>query len=146
MSVTKPRRYAPLLSLVRFGPGTIVVLFLIILVTVALCASGLVYFAVVSGAVGLLLFGVKLMEMIEPGSPENMMLIGRRCLIVKDVGKGKTGVVRVYGRNGRLEPELWSAESAHEIPEGQEAEVAGMRNIVLLITPPSKYIVNETNT
>ena len=44
-------------------------------------------------------------------------------------------MVRVYDRTGRLNPELWSAESAYEIPEGEEAQVEAMRSIVLLIKP-----------
>ncbi len=132
---TKTPRYAPLLSWIRFGPGSIAILLLIAFITVEHVVLGFVYFAVISGAISILLFGVKSMEIIQIGHPEGKKLIGQRCVVVKEVGKGKMGVVRVYDRNGRLDPQFWSAESEHEIPEGQEAEVAGMRSIVLLIKP-----------
>jgi hypothetical protein len=51
------------------------------------------------------------------------------------VTRAQTGVVKVYGRAGRFDPELWSAESEHEISEGKEAEIQAMRSIVLLIKP-----------
>jgi membrane protein implicated in regulation of membrane protease activity len=96
---------------------------------------GHAYLAITSGSTGLVLLTVKSMEIIRLGRVEERELIGQRCLVIKGVGKGATGVVRVYDRTGRLNPELWSAESAYEIPEGEEAQVEAMRSIVLLIKP-----------
>jgi membrane protein implicated in regulation of membrane protease activity len=97
--------------------------------------SGHAYLAIISGSTGLVLFAVKSMEIIRLARVEERKLIGQRCLVIKRVGKAGTGVVRVYDRTGRLNPELWSAESTCEIPEGEEAQIEGMRSIVLLIVP-----------
>ncbi len=132
---SKTARYAPLLSSVRFGPGAITVMLLIVIVTVGLYLLGFVYLAAASGAVAVLLVGVKSMEIIRISRPEARKLLGQRCMVVEGVGRGKTGIVRVYDRSGRLDSELWSAESEHEIPKGKEALVAGMRSIMLLIEP-----------
>ena len=75
------------------------------------------------------------MEIIQLSRVEERDFIGQRCLVIKNVGKGKTGVVRVYDRTGRLGQELWSAEAKCTIPEGEEAEIEAMRSIVLLIKP-----------
>ena len=45
------------------------------------------------------------------------------------------GVVLVYDRKGQLVPELWSAESDYSISTGQEAEIVGIRTIILIIKP-----------
>jgi membrane protein implicated in regulation of membrane protease activity len=127
--------YAGLLSKVRFGPGIIVMLSAIALTAVILYLSGHAYLAAIVAAVLILLFGVKSMEIIHLSRPENRPLVGRRCIVMRRVGKEKVGVVRVYGPHGRLDPELWSAESEYEILEGQEAIVAGMRSIVLIVLP-----------
>jgi len=127
--------YAPLLSTVRFGPGAITILVLIALTTVVFYISGLQDFAIISGATGAALVGVKSMEIIRLSHPEERQLAGRRCYVVKRLEPGYVGIVRVYDQNGRLEPELWSAESRQSIAEGQTAEVIQVRSIVLLIKP-----------
>ena len=81
------------------------------------------------------MFGVKSMEIIRLSRPEKRQLVGRRCYVVKRVERGRAGIVRVYDQNGRLEPELWSAESRQTIVEGQKAEVTQVRSIVLLVKP-----------
>ena len=129
------RRAAPLLSKVRFGPGVLSILSFIAFMTALLYILGHLYLAVAFGAIGALLLGVKSMEIIQLGCPEQRQLVGRRCLVLNRVEKGKGGVVRVYDRKGQLDPELWSAESEYSIPAGQEAEVVGIRTIVLIIKP-----------
>jgi len=107
----------------------------IVFLTVILYLSAHTYLAIISGAAGLVLLGVKSMEIIQLSRVEERDFIGQRCLVIKNVGKGKTGVVRVYDRTGRLGQELWSAEAKCTIPEAVEAEVEAMRSIVLLIKP-----------
>jgi membrane protein implicated in regulation of membrane protease activity len=136
--------YASLFSIVRFGPGAITILVLIALTTIVFYKSGLQYFAIVSGAAGATIFGVKSMEIIRLSHPEKRQLIGRRCYVVKRVERGRMGIVRVYGQNGRLEPELWSAESSQTISEGQTAEVMEIRSIVLLIKPVESNADSES--
>jgi membrane protein implicated in regulation of membrane protease activity len=133
--LVRKRVYAPLFSWARFGPGAISILLLIAFLTSELYLSGHAYVAIISGAFVILLFGVKSMENIQLIHPETRNLLGQRCVVVKEVRKGKTGVVKVYGSDGKLDPELWSAESEHEIHKGQEAAVTALRNIVLAVKP-----------
>jgi membrane protein implicated in regulation of membrane protease activity len=139
-------RYASLFSTVRFGPGTITIPVLIALMTIVFYISGLRYFTIVSGAAGATLCGVKSMEIIRLSHPEKRQLIGRKCYVVRRVERGHMGIVRVYDQNGRLEPELWSAESRQTITEGQAADVVGIRSIVLLIKPVDFNADSESNT
>jgi membrane protein implicated in regulation of membrane protease activity len=127
--------YAPLFSTVRFGPGTITILVLIALTATVFYISGLQYFAIISGAADGAICGVKSMEIIRLSKPEKRQLAGRKCYVVKRVERGRMGIVRLYGQNGRLEPELWSAESRQTITEGETAEVMEIRSIVLLVKP-----------
>jgi membrane protein implicated in regulation of membrane protease activity len=136
--------YASLFSTVRFGPGAITILLLIALTTIVFYKSGLQYFTIVSGAAGATIFGVKSMEIIRLPHPEKRQLIGRRCYVVKRVDGGSMGIVRVYSQDGRLEPELWSAESSQTISEGQTAEVMEIRSIVLLIKPVDSNADSES--
>ncbi len=129
------RRSAPLLSKVRFGPGVLSILIFIAFMAVLLYILSHLYLAVAFGIIGALLLGVKSMERIELGRPEERQLIGSRCLVLNGVEKGKVGVVRVYNRKDELDPELWSAESEYSISAGQEAEIVGIRTIVLIIRP-----------
>ena len=132
----KPIRHpAPLLSKVRFGPGVLSILGFIAFMAALLYILDHLYLAAAFGAIGALLLGVKSMEIIQLGRPEQRQLIGRKCLVLNGVEKGKGGVVRVYDRKGQLDPELWSAESDYSISAGQEAEVIGIRTIVLIIKP-----------
>ena len=131
--VRKTERYAPWLSFARFGPGFIAVLSMITLATIALYVVGHPYLAFIAGIIGVNLFGVKSMEIIQLSRPEKRELIGQKCVVVKEIAKGRTGIVQVYGGNGRIDPELWSAESSLDLYEGQIGQVVGMRGIVLLI-------------
>ena len=137
-------RSAPFLSKVRFGPGVVSILLVIILVGVVLYVCGHVYLAAAFGFIDALLIGVKSMEIIQLGSPEEKQLVGRRCLVVNGVWRGKDGVVRLYDNSGRLDPELWSAESDYSIAAGQAAEVTGIRTIVLIIKPTRPATTNVT--
>jgi len=139
------RGSAPLLSKVRFGPGVLSILSFIAFMAALLYVLGHLYLAAAFGAIGVLLLGVKSMERIQLGRPEQRQLIGRRCLLLNGVEKGKGGVVRVYDRKGQLDPELWSAESEYSISAGQEAEIVGIRTIVLIIKPTEPVRVNGSS-
>jgi membrane protein implicated in regulation of membrane protease activity len=129
------RSYASFLSKARFGPGIIGILASIAAVTVGLYLTGHPYLAVVSGGADVLILGVKGMEIIQLSRPEKQELVGRKCLVVKRIERGKMGVVRIYNRGQILDAEFWSAESDQEIPEGRTAIVTGLRSIVLLVKP-----------
>jgi hypothetical protein len=85
-------RFAPLLSTVRFGPGVIAILSLIALIAAAFYFSGHLSFAALFGGLDGLLFAVKSMEIIELGHPVERTLVGRRCIVVSRVQKGKGGL------------------------------------------------------
>ena len=137
------RRSAPLLSKVRFGPGVLSILSFIAFMAALLHILGHLYLAVAFGGIGALLLGIKSMEIIQLGRPEQRQLVGRRCLVLNGVEKGKGGVVRVYDRKGQLDPELWSAESEYSISAGREAEVVGIRTIVLIIKPTGQVSAGQ---
>jgi len=142
----KPIRHsAPLLSKVRFGPGVLSILSFIAFMAALLYILGHLYLAAAFGAIGALLLGVKSMEIIQLIRPEQRQLVGRRCLVLNGVEKGKGGVVRVYDRKGQLDPELWSAESEYSISAGQEAEIVGIRTIVLIIKPTEPVRANGSS-
>ena len=86
------RHSAPLLSKVRFGPGVLSVLSFIAFMAALLYILGHLYLAAAFGAIGALLLGVKSMEIIQLGHPEQRQLVGRRCLVLNGVEKGKVGV------------------------------------------------------
>lgn len=93
-------QYASLLSWVRFGPSSILILCAITFLTIEFYLTGHIYLAIMSGAVDLVIFTVKSMEIIQLVHPEERKLTGQRCLVIKKMGKGKSGVVRVYDRTG----------------------------------------------
>jgi membrane protein implicated in regulation of membrane protease activity len=126
-------RPVPFLSRVRFGPGIIAVIVSIGFVAFLFYLTGHTYFAIMAAGAGLLLVGVKGMERIQLIRPEKRELVGRRCLVVKRIQKGYAGVVRVYTDYGKLDSELWSAESDQEIREGEKGAVIGIRGIILLV-------------
>jgi membrane protein implicated in regulation of membrane protease activity len=129
------QRYAPLLSTVRFGPGVITIMSVIALVAVAFYILGHTFLAAFFATLDCLLFAVKSMEIIQLSPPEQRTLIGRWCIVVSRVQRGKGGVVQIYDAAGSLDPELWSAESEYDIPEGEEALVVDIRTIVLIVKP-----------
>lgn len=139
------RSNVPLFSLVRFGPGSIMLLSFIGMTTIVLYLSGLKYVAVLTGSMGILLFGVKSMERIQLSYPKERKLVGETCIVVKRVERGQQGIVKICLPDGRPDPELWSAESEHEIEKGKKAKVTGIRSIVLLIEPlnPTEMVRKE---
>jgi hypothetical protein len=95
------------------------------------------------GSVRALLLGAKSMEVIQLELPGPRKLIGQRCVVARGVGRTKRGLVRVHGRNGRLDSELWSAESEHEIAEGREAQVVGMHRSSNQALRLSKALISQ---
>ena len=96
----------------------------------------LYYLAILPALVAAVLFSVKYFELIQSGKPDEKKLIGQKCLVLKKVAGNERGIVRVYRDDGKLDPELWSAELAKngaEIQENQFARIVGMRSIILLI-------------
>jgi|GEM_PF-1991556 hypothetical protein len=135
----KPRtqngQNVPFLSFARFGPGSIILLSLLALFAILLFIFGLRYLAILPAVSAILIFAVKSLEVLQLGSPDDKNPIGKKCLVIKKVSSRERGLVRVYQKDGSLNPELWSAETTghFEIEEGRTAKVVGMKSIVLLI-------------
>jgi membrane protein implicated in regulation of membrane protease activity len=96
------------------------------------------YLGILVALVAIAIFSVKSFERIEFGKAEEKKLIGQRCFVVRKISPDRRGIVRVYRDDGKLDPELWSAESVTsrtEIDENQTAIIVGMRSIILLVEP-----------
>ena len=112
------------------------VLSILIVLFISLVYIKLYYLAILPALVAALLFSVKYFELIQSGKPAEKKVIGQKCLVLKKVAGNERGIVRVYRDDGKLDPELWSAELAAngaEIQENQFARIVGMRSIILLI-------------
>ena len=125
------------LSLARFGPGSIAILSALIMLSILLIMTKFDYFAIMVGIATVSIFAVKSVEMLQLGTPEEKKLLGRKCLVVKQVKRNERGVVKVFRDDGSLDPELWSAESMshEEISENQICRIVGLRSIIALIEP-----------
>lgn len=122
-------------SLMRFGPGTIAILAILLVLALGMYFAHIGYLAILVGGVLVLIFIVKSIEVINPGLPEERKLAGSSCLVIKAVTKETRGIVKLYRDNGELDPELWSAELAEgeEMPEGSKARVVAARGIILQV-------------
>ena len=129
----------PFLSLSRFGPGTISLMSILIIISILFVRYKFYYFAIIPAIIALLIFGVKSIERIEYGRAEVRNLIGQRCFVVKTITKNERGVVKVCGEQGKIYPETWSAESVNgeEIQQNQYGRIVGMKSIILLVEPQS---------
>ena len=133
------RNEAPLFSLARFGPGSIVFLSFIAVTAILFYLFDVKTLALLLSGACVLFFGVKSMERIELSRIEERKLVGQMCRVVKPVRRGQLGVVRLAQPDGTMSSELWSAESVNEIGVGEQARVIGKRSVVLLIDslPPN---------
>jgi len=131
----KKETNASFFSLMRFGPGTIAIFAMLLVLALGLYFAHIGYLAILVGAVLVLIFIVKSIEVINPGLPEERKLAGSSCLVVKDVTKETRGIVKLYRDNGELDPELWSAElvEGEEIQEGSNARAVAARGIILRV-------------
>ncbi len=125
----------PFFSTARFGPGSIAILLLLATVCIVLFELGLTYLSLISLGGFSIILGVKSFEILHSSRPKEKEFVGRTCYVMTGLPIGGKGVVRIFNSDGSLEPELWSAESSHEIPEGSVVEITGMRSIVLLVEP-----------
>jgi membrane protein implicated in regulation of membrane protease activity len=132
------KQEVPFLSLARFGPGTVVLLSCLVVLSFMLFRFRFNYLGILVALVAIAIFSVKSFERIEFGKAEEKKLIGQRCFVVRKISPDRRGIVRVYRDDGKLDPELWSAESVTsrtEIDENQTAIIVGMRSIILLVEP-----------
>ncbi|MGI0080058.1 MAG: hypothetical protein ACRECH_10585, partial [Nitrososphaerales archaeon] len=121
-------------TIARFGPDAIAVFILLGLGAIFLDAYGFRYISIVTAATLAIIFFVESIEIIHLSSPQRRLLVGAKCLVVTRASKTERGVVRVYAYpDGKLDSELWSAESGSLIEEGKFATVIGIRSIILQI-------------
>jgi membrane protein implicated in regulation of membrane protease activity len=126
---------ARFLSTARFGPGSIMIFFLLGILATVLYLLGMKYLALIVCIVFTLIFTVKSVEVLNLSRPVQRHIVGRKCLVQSRVALGVKGVVRILDDNGRPEPELWSAESNEDIFPGSTAQIVAMRSIVLIVKP-----------
>ncbi|MCL5067168.1 MAG: hypothetical protein M1368_02290 [Thaumarchaeota archaeon] len=125
----------PYFSTSRFGPGTIGLLLILSIATIVLYRIGTYLYAGMLLVSVVLIFGVKSIEVLRAGRPEQRSFVGKKCKVVLEVSKEKRGVVKLIRDDGSVDPELWSAESDTVIGSGEEAKVVGIKSIILLVEP-----------
>ncbi len=132
------KQKVPFLSFSRFGAGTIAIHSFFIVLSLLLFDVRFYDIAIFFVLLAIAIFCVKSFEAMEFAEAKEKKLIDQRCFVVKKLTPNERGIVRVYRDDGKLDPELWSAESViprAEIGENQTAIIAGMRSIILLIEP-----------
>lgn len=87
---------APLISYVRFGPGSIIFLSLIAILAAIFYLFKHEYLALGAVGVDAVFFGVKSIEKIRISRPMERKLIGQTCLVVKSVRTGQQGIVKLF--------------------------------------------------
>ncbi len=132
--------YSNFFTFARFGPDTIFIFALLTLGTLALCEYGLFYLAASTCGTLFAIFAAESVEVIHQSRPQQKKIVGARCLIVRSVSLGSRGVVKLYEKQGKLDPEFWSGESDCLLEEGATAMVVGSNGIILQIAP----LENET--
>ncbi|MDG6924217.1 MAG: hypothetical protein JRN67_13120 [Nitrososphaerota archaeon] len=125
----------PYFSTSRFGPGTIGLLIVLSIATIVLYRIGTYFYAGMLLVSVVLIFGVKSIEVLRAGRPEQRSFVGKKCKVVVEVNKEKRGVVKLIRNDGSIDPELWSAEANTSIGIGEEARVVGINSIILLVEP-----------
>ncbi|MDG6997676.1 MAG: hypothetical protein JRN15_01015 [Nitrososphaerota archaeon] len=125
----------PYFSILRFGPGMIVILAILAIVTFLLFHIGAYLYSSVFLVTLILIFVIKSGEVLLEGRPEQKTYLGRECRVIVGIDKGKRGVVKLLRSDGNVDPELWSAESDSQISAGELARVIEMRTIVLVVEP-----------
>ncbi|MGH2639540.1 MAG: hypothetical protein ACRDF4_09715, partial [Rhabdochlamydiaceae bacterium] len=105
---------APLMSFARFGPGSILIISLLVIFAALLFYANLEYLSIIVVVATTVMIFVKCSETLQLGRPEERNIIGQRCLVINKVTRQERGVVRVYENGGNLNAELWSAETQSE--------------------------------
>lgn len=121
----------------RFGPIVYVRLAVLVIISLILYVEGLALFAVIPVFLAILAFIMRCLYVYQRREPDDRVLVGGTCLVIKSVSKEERGIVKVYKKNGWLDHELWSAESnnGEMLEEGKEAKIVGLRSIILLVEP-----------
>ncbi|MGI0090850.1 MAG: hypothetical protein ACREBS_03990 [Nitrososphaerales archaeon] len=125
-------------TIARFGPDTLVIFGLLIASTVSLLFYGLVYFSLMTAGALVVIFLVESVETIGLARAESRQIVGAKCMVLKQTSLGERGIVKLFAPDGRLDPELWSAESNTMIRAGEVARVTGIRSIILEVTTTNR--------
>ncbi|MDG6998350.1 MAG: NfeD family protein [Nitrososphaerota archaeon] len=133
--MSKTEEYASLFSWTRFGPGSLAIFGLLGIMAVLLFKFGFRYIVILPIMAAVVIFVVKLVEVIKIENIERVQIVGKKCYVVKHISKSEAGVVRLYTDWGKLGYETWSArtEQSSTIKEGTNAIVTAMRGIHLIV-------------
>jgi hypothetical protein len=121
----------------RFGPGALLRIFLLALLSFFLYAFGYAIFALIPVILVALTVLTNSLVIFQPRKPDQRLIVGGKCHVVRNISRAQRGVVKVYKQDGNFDHELWSAESANGeiIEEGRDAKVVGIRGIILQVEP-----------
>jgi membrane protein implicated in regulation of membrane protease activity len=122
---------------VRFGPIVYVRVIALGVVALLLYAFGYALFAVIPIVLAVLGVLARSLYVYQRRQPDDKVLVGGRCLVIKGISKEERGIVKVYKKDGLLDNELWSAETKNgeNLVEGKDAKIVGLRSIILLVEP-----------
>lgn len=125
----------PIFSYRRFGPGGLLRIFLLALLSFFLYAFGYAIFAIIPIILAVLTVLTSSLVIFQPRKPDQRVIVGGKCIVIRNISKAQRGVVKVYKEDGNFHHELWSAESANGamIEEGRDAKVVGIRGIILQV-------------
>jgi hypothetical protein len=125
-------------TIARFGPDTITIFSVLSALTLVLYYWGLGYLSIPVILTLAILFCIESTETISLSRAEYREIVGAKCLVVRGAVRDNRGIVQLYNSDGTLDPELWSAESAHSLEDGAVAKVTGMRSVILEIAPKER--------
>ena len=121
----------------RFGPGRLLRIFLLVLMSFFLYAFGYAIFAIIPVILAIFTVLTNSLVVFQPRKPDQRLIVGGKCHVIRNISRAQRGVVKVYKQDGNFDHELWSAESANGvmIEEGRDAKVVGIRGIILQVEP-----------
>ena len=121
----------------RFSFIVIVRISALLIVCVILYAEGLALFAIIPAILVVLTILMRSLYVYQRRQPDDKVLVGGKCLVIKSISKQERGIVKVYKKKGWLDHELWSAETnnGERVEEGTDSKIVGLRSIILLVEP-----------
>jgi membrane protein implicated in regulation of membrane protease activity len=126
-------------NIARFDPDSWFSYGLLAVIAIALYALGFAYFAIVPATAICCIFLVEAFEVIHLDHPVEKQIVGAKCLVLRRISKIERGVVGFTSENGHPSWELWSAESAYSLEEGNTVLVSGIKGITLQVEPLSVH-------
>lgn len=126
-------------NIARFDPDSLFIYGLLAVIAITLYALGFAYFAIVPATTICCIFLVEAFEVIHLDHPVEKQIVGAKCLVLRRISKIERGVVGLTSESGQPSWELWSAESAYSLEEGNTVLVSGIKGITLQVEPLSVH-------